>query len=131
MVLTVPVLHQTTFANRVVAARSRRVQANGGGHNLVDFTGAFPEVLRQGTPVGLGQTAQKDAQAVIGKIYSTEGLSAQGLERMLMISCPILDADFAVIGLRQDKGHPDGGEPTVGQTLMQVMAAEMSLQQLW
>ena len=47
-----------------------------------------------------------------------------------MALCPVLDADFAVVGFREDKSKPGGGENAVGQPLVQVMAAQMTFKQL-
>src|ERR1700682_6539272 len=131
MVLAVAVLHQAIFGNRVVAIGSRSIQANGGGNNLVDFAGSFPKIFLQGRPVSLSQTSQDDTQTIIRKFHCTERLSAEGLECMLMRLSPIANADLTVIGLGEDKGHPGASEPAIGQSFMEVMAAEMTLHQLW
>ena len=39
-------------------------------------------------------------------------------------------ADFAVVGFREDKSNPGGGEDAVGQSLVQVMASQVAFEKL-
>ena len=45
-----------------------------------------------------------------------------------MVACPVLDTDFAVIGLGQEERQPDGRQPTIGQTPVEVVRAQVPLQ---
>src|SRR6202040_2356669 len=77
-----------------------------------------------------GQPPEDDAQTVVGQFHVTKGLPAKGLERMLMRLSPVLHAHLAVIGLGKDKGHPGASKPAVGETLVEMMVAKMTLHHL-
>jgi len=76
--------HQAIFADLVVAADGGAVQAVGSLGQLVDVAGAGVEVGLEGVPVGFGQAAQDDAEAVVAEVGCRAGVgrrSDQGCGR--------------------------------------------------
>ncbi len=47
-----------------------------------------------------------------------------------MASGPVLNADFAVVAFGEDKSDPGGGEGTIREALVQVMAAQMAFEKV-
>ena len=46
-----------------------------------------------------------------------------------MLEGPVLDIDLAVIAFGEDKGDPGSGEEAVGDSLVEVVRAEMALEE--
>ena len=81
-------------------------------------------------PIGFYKPAENNAQAIIGKLYRAEGLSEKCFQGIGVALGPVLHADFAVIGLREQKGKPNRGQPAIGKSTVQVMGAQMPFQQV-
>jgi hypothetical protein len=74
------------------------------------------------------EAAQHDAEAVVGKFGGAEVLVQQGCQRVLVTQGPVLDGHLAVVGLGEDEGNPRGSQGAIGETLVEVVVAQMALQ---
>ena len=97
---------------------------------LVHLAGVLPQAGFEIGPIGIVEAAQDDTQPVIGEFDGANGMAPKTLQQMLMALGPVLNADLAVVAFREEKSNPGGGEDAVGQSLVQVMAAKVTLEKL-
>ena len=114
----------------MIAERRGAVEPHALVGDIIDFAGRLPEVGFQRRPIGVVQPAQDDAQAVVGKLDRTQRLADESFQGMRMVACPVLHADLTVIRLGQQEGQPHGGQPTIRQAPVQMMRAEVPLQEV-
>ena len=129
MILTVPELEQAFGRDLVIAIRGGAIKADAVDGDLIHLTGPLPQVVFQGAPIGLVETAQDNAQAIIAELDGTKGLAQEGLEGVGMALRPVLDGGLAVIGLREEEGDPGGRQGTVAEPPLEVMGAEVAVEQ--
>ena len=112
----------------MVAAGGRGIDAEDLRGKLMDLEAGVEEIVLQGVPIGTIEVIQEDTEAVITELLRTQGGAEEGTQRVLEAVGPILDSGLAMIGLREDVGDPADGEVAQGQTLVQMMAAQMLVQ---
>jgi hypothetical protein len=115
----------TSLGDGVVAARRGAVEADLLDGELVDLAGRLPEPgLEVGADRGGGEATGRDGQAGIGELGVAARLADQAFEGGPVAVGPVADGRLAVIGLREDVGGPDGGDPARREPPMEMMAAE-------
>ena len=131
MVLALAPLHQAPFGDGVVAAGRGAVEADPLDGEVVHLAGRLPEPgLQVGADLGGGEVTQQDGQAVIAELGVADRLADQAFEGGPVGVGPVADGRLAMIGLREDVGDPDGGDPARGESLMEMMAAEALVEDL-
>lgn len=128
MIFAVAELQKAVISHFMVAVGSRAIEADALEGDFLDFTGAVPQVAFQGSPIGLMEAAQDNAEAIIRKLDRSHFMVEEGLQRLLMTLGPVGDLDFAVAGLGEDEGQPSRREVAVRESLVQVMVAEVPIQ---
>src|SRR6185503_19339213 len=91
MILAVPELEQAFGRDVVIAIRSGAIKADAIDGDLIHFTRPLPQVVFQGAPIGLVDTAQDNAQAIIAELRGTKGLAQQRLQGAGMSLRPVLN----------------------------------------
>src|SRR5206468_2769924 len=79
-------------------------------------------------PIRLMKPAEHDAEAVVGELGRSEVLLEQGSQGLLVAQRPVLDGYLAMVGLGEDEGNPGGSRRAVAESLMEVVRAQMALQ---
>src|SRR5205823_5496245 len=89
MIFAVAILHQAVWFNRVIAIGGGAVEAALLHGDLVNLTGAFPQIGFQGIPVGIVKPAEEDTEAVIGTFDGPKRLIQECLEEMRPVGGPL------------------------------------------
>jgi hypothetical protein len=130
MIFTMAELKEAIRGDLMIAKGSRAIESDTVQRDFINFARALPQVSFESGPVGLVTAAENNTEAIIGKLHGAEGLAENSFERVLMATGPILDRNLAMVGLGKDEGEPDGGEPTIGNPLMETMGAQVVVQDL-
>jgi hypothetical protein len=130
VILAVSVLHQSVGFDGVIAIGSSSIEAALFDGNVIDLAGGTPEISFEAGPVGIVQSPEEDAEAIVGAFDGPDGLSEQGIEEMNAFGSPILDVDFAMTGFGENESKPDTHERAIGNPFMEVMGSQMLLKDL-
>jgi hypothetical protein len=130
MVLAVTQLHDTIGFNSVVTAGGGGIEVKGMTGELVDIEAGEEQSRLEAIPVNSSEAREKDAKAVITELMGTQGRAKEGSESVGERVGPVLDSVFAVVGLGEDVGKPAKGEVAVGQTLVEMVSAQMLIEDL-
>jgi hypothetical protein len=91
----------------------------------------MPEVGFQVVPdIGIAEAVQDQGETVVGERDGPNGLADEGFEGVVKAVDPPLDGGLAMVGLGEDRGDPDGDEPTAGEALVEGMWGEMAVEDL-
>jgi hypothetical protein len=124
-------LHQTVVGEGVIAATGGGVEPDPLDGQGIDVTVGLPEVGFEGLPgVRVGESLEDQGQAVVGELDGSNRLSQDGLEGVLESLGPSLDGGFAMVGLGENVSDPDGDEPSVGESLVEGVGWEMTVEDL-
>ncbi len=132
VVLAMPQLHQPVVVDGVVAIGGGSVEA----HPLhrrqrIDLALGVPEVGFQLAPDRqIAEAFQDQGQAVVAELDGPNGLADDGLDGVLEALDPLLDVGLAVVGLGENVGDPDRDQPAVGETLMEGVRREITVEDL-
>jgi hypothetical protein len=115
----------------VIATTGGRVESDPLDGEGIDITVGLPEIGFQGLPSGrVTEALQDQGQAVVAEFDGPDRLADEGLKGVLEILGPGLDGGLAVVGAGEDIGDPDGDEPSVGESLVERMRWEMTVEDL-
>jgi hypothetical protein len=109
MILAVAALHDAVRGDGVIAKRGGTIEPDAVVGDFRDFAGGLPEVRFEGWPISILESAEDNAQAIIGELDGAERLAEESLQGVAMVACPVLDTDLAVVGLGEKEGQPDSG----------------------
>jgi hypothetical protein len=124
-------LHQSVIGDGVISTTGGGVETDPLDRQGIDVTVGVPEVGFQGVPIRRGgEAVQEQGQAVVAELDGPEALADEGLEGAVKFLGPGLDGGLAVIGVGEDVGDPDGGEPAIGETLVERMGREVAVEDL-
>jgi hypothetical protein len=129
MILAVAKLHESFVGRVMIAIGSSAIEPEAYGRNLIDFARGLPEVPFESVPIGVMETLENDAQTIIRELDRSEGMVHQGFEGVLMSQSPVLDIHFAVVAFGKDKGDPGSGEEAVGDPFVEVVIAEVAVEE--
>ena len=130
MVLAVAKLHESFVGGVMITIGSGAIEPEANGRDLIDFARGLPEVSFESVPIGIVETMEKDAETIIGELNWSEGLLQQGFERVLMSGSPVLDIDFTVVAFGEDESDPGSSEEAVGDPFVEVVIAEVAVEEL-
>jgi hypothetical protein len=131
MVLAVAQLHEALGDDRVEPITGGAIEADPIHRHGVDLAGGAPESRLEAIPErGVAEPREDEGETVVGKVEFADGLSGTGFEGALEFFDPVADVDFAVIGVREDIGDPDGDDPPLGESLMKGMGDEDLVEEL-
>src|SRR4051794_18211474 len=131
VVLAVPELHQAIVGEGVISTTGGGVESDSLDGQGIDVAVGVPEIGLQGLPSGLVVEAlQEQGQAVVAELDGADSLSDEGFEGVLEFLGPGLDGGLAVVGSGEDVGDPDGDEPAVGESLVEGVCGEVSVEDL-
>jgi hypothetical protein len=131
MILTMAKLKDAISGDLMIGEGSSAIESNAVERDFIHFARSPPHVGFESSPVGLITATENNTETIIRELHWPERLAESNFERVLMTAGPILDGDFAMIGFRKDEGEPDSREPTIGKPLMEMMGAQLLLQNLW
>jgi hypothetical protein len=130
MIFAVAILHEPFGRDLVIAEGGGAVEADAFGWDGVDFTGGMPQVVFESGPIGVVEAREDNAQAVVGELTGPERLSEECLQGMGVLSGPVLDRGFAVVGFGEEKGEPSGGQRPVVESLVEVVGPKVAAEDL-
>jgi hypothetical protein len=130
MILTMAELKDAIRGDLMIAKGSSAIESDTVERDFVNFARTLPQSGFESGPVDVMTAAENNTETIIGELHRPQGLAENSFEGVLMTACPILDRDFAMIGLGKNEREPDGGEPTIGKTLMEMMGTQSLLQNL-
>jgi hypothetical protein len=120
VVLAVPELHQAVVGDGVISAAGGGVEPDPLDRQGVDVAVGPPEVRLEGLP----------GRRVVAELGGPDRLPDAGLEGVLELLGPGLDGGLALVGAGEDVGDPGGGQPAVGEPLVEGVCGEVPVEDL-
>jgi hypothetical protein len=130
MIFAMAELKDAIGGDLMIAKGSGAIESDTVERDFIHFARVLPQVGFESGPVSFVTAAENNTEAIIGELDGPERLAESRFEGVLMTAGPILRGNLAMVGLGKDEGEPDGGEPTIGNTLMEMMGAQVFLQDL-
>jgi hypothetical protein len=131
VVLAVSELHQAILGDGVISTTGGGVESDPLDGQGIDVTVGVPEIGFQRLPSRLGVEAlQEQGQTVVAELNGADALADEGFEGVLKFLGPGLDRGLAVVGAGEDVGDPHGGEPAVGESLVEGVGREVAVEDL-
>jgi hypothetical protein len=129
MIFAVPELQQPFGRDLVIAVRGGAVETDAADGDLIHFTRPLPQIVLQRVPIGLMETTQDNAEAIVVELDGTEGLAQERFQRVGVSLRPVLDGGLAVVGLGEEEGDPGSRQGAVAEALVEVVGAEVAVEQ--